>query len=204
MINNPSSKQLTYQPKTKKSILSEPSPKVVEHSKKQIKDVVKTFSAATKVSLHTKHCKKELPLKETVKQKKYNIQSLFIKISLALAVFVLLYFATIFLGKLFTGTKAKYDFKGTPSVVMCEECGNLEKKPVIDIWDSKCKKCGKQDWYAVKCGKCKKSFPLNESKFNDEDLYDEDFDADLDKVYACPFCKSNVPAKNNFQIKNKK
>lgn len=204
-INNPETKQLTYQKITAQSILTKPSLKVIEKAKKQINNVVKDVSTSAKVSLHTQRWEKGLPFKvPTIKRKTYNISSLFTKISLSIAIFILIYFATVVLGSLFTETQPKYDFKGIPSVVICEECGNLEKKPVIDIWDSKCKKCGQQDWYAVKCGKCKKYFPLNESEFDDEDLSDEDFDLELNQVYACPFCKSNVPAKNNSQIKNKK
>lgn len=206
-INNPSSKQLTYQQIITKSILSKPSLKVVEKAKRQINDVVKDVSTSAKVSLHTQRWEKGLPFKVPKiksRHKSLKVKPIFLKTAIAIVVFIVLYICTLFVQTLFTRAEKKYDFKGTPSVVICEECGNLEKKPVIDIWDSKCSKCGQQDWYAVKCGKCQKNYPLNESEFDDEDLSDEDFELELDEDYACPFCKSNVPAKDNSKIKDKK
>jgi len=157
----------------------------------KIEKTVSVFSKATKVPLYIKNKERKSPLsKSSSVLKKFEFKELFIKVSLALFVFIVLYSTTIIIHSLFSKSTVEYDFKGIPSVVICEKCGYKEKKPVIDIRDSRCSKCGGQDWYAVQCSQCEKYFPLNEDKFNDEDLSGEDIDLALEKLYSCPFCKS--------------
>ena len=109
------------------------------------------------------------------------------KAAVAAIAFVLAYQITSILYAVVSTTDTA-DFKGIPSVVICDGCGFEETIPILDIRHVKCPKCGGQMWFEYKCDACGKTFPLNEDKMDDSDIEDPD---ELDSIYVCPFCHSN-------------
>ena len=183
-----SGKELTYLD-TSNSSLKEISQDAVVEVHKKVQSVVDNISSNADVSLHTKRWEHGLPFKvPSFRKQSFNIKKILTNIALAALVFGVLYFSALFVSSLFVKEPAEAAISGVPSVVVCEKCGNVETKPVADIKNCRCSKCGGQEWYAVKCSKCGKYFPLNENKFSDEDLEEEDIDAVFEKRYTCPFC----------------
>jgi predicted RNA-binding Zn-ribbon protein involved in translation (DUF1610 family) len=110
------------------------------------------------------------------------------KIAIPIIVFLMVFFATQLLEKFIASDDAAIETPhGISSVVACPKCGNVEVKPIVDIKKSHCSKCRAQEWFAAKCAKCGKIFPLDESKYDDakDELLDE-----LPKEDRCPFCGS--------------
>jgi len=203
-LNKQSVKQLTYFERPKKTV-DEPLPRVIEKADEKIEEVLSDFSRATNVSLHTKNWKRTVALAmPALDLKEFNLKELFTKVILVLVIFFAIYFTIGVVQSIFTETLPKYDFKGIFSVVICEKCENMDEKPVIDIRESKCDECGGQDWYAIHCRQCDRYFPLNENKFNDDDLSIDDMDAELEKMYSCSFCNSPNTEKIDLNLKTEK
>jgi hypothetical protein len=189
---------LTYLDKTKKTVDDELPPRVIEKADEKIEEVVSDFSKATNVELHTHSWKRvvnslPMPSFNVRKLKDFDIPSKITRGAIALIVFFAIYLTTVTVSSLFSSTQDKYDFKGIPSVVICEDCSSSAVQTVIDIREAKCSKCQGQNWYAMRCNGCTKAFPLNEDKLDDEELSDEDgldIDDQIAKLYSCPFCKS--------------
>ena len=178
------------------SSFSEISQEAVAEVHKKVQNVVDNISSNADVSLHTKRWEHGLPFKiPSFRKKSFDIKKILINTGLAVLLFSVLFFAAHVASSFLMQEPAEEAVTGVPAVVICEKCGNVETKPVTDIRDSKCSKCGGQEWYAVKCSKCGKYFPLNEDKFNDEDLDDDEVDSVLEQRYTCPFCGNNESEK---------
>ena len=189
-MNGQLDKKLTYIDTLTQLITEESSLKSIELINKQVQKVAKDVSASTSATIHTKRWEKGLPtnLSSPAPKPSSKLKALLTKVAFSLIIFIVIYFSTVAISFFFSPHEEKYDFQGIPSVVICEACGNVETKPIIDIKDAKCSKCGEQEWYAEKCYKCGKYFPLNEDSFDDEDLSDDEIDTMLEKQYTCPFC----------------
>lgn len=127
------------------------------------------------------------PTKGSMYKKKPLQTNLITKIAIAAIGFFIIYYATAFVRSFFVPPTPKYDFKGIPAMVMCNNCGHIEQEPVINIKDNKCSKCGGQDWFAFQCMDCKKKFPWDETVHDTSNLENTD---EIENIYICPYCKS--------------
>lgn len=200
-LQGTSGKTLTYL-ETAGAASDDTSQEAVAEVHKKVQKVVDHISSQADAELHTQRWENGLPFKvPPFNKKSFPIKKIMIHTLLGVLLFAILYFAANFVATFLMQEVSEEELQGVPAVVICEKCGNVETKPVVDIRRTKCSKCGGQEWYAVKCSHCGKYFPLNEDKFNDEDFDGEDVDALFDKIYTCPFCGTHDP---ELALKQKK
>ena len=187
-LQGTSGEELTYLD-TSNSSLDERSQEAVVEVHQQVQSVVENISNNADATLHTQRWEKGLPFNiPSFKKNSFQTKKILIRTLLGVLLFLLLYFSANFIASSLMEVASEELPEGVPAVVICEKCGNVETKPVMDIRKCKCSKCGGQDWYALKCTHCGKYYPLNEDKFNDEDFEGDDVDSVFEKRYTCPFC----------------
>ncbi len=165
-------------------------------SRKTINETIEKFSKETDTHFPSPPSHQHAPAARKpprpMSRQRFNLRAFFAKAAVMLVVFFALYSVALLAGNAFR-SEPESSFKGIPSVVACENCGNIEVKDVLDISSCKCDKCGGQEWFAVRCAKCGKLFPLNEDKLADmaDSLSDDEYDAEFDTLVTCPYCGSH-------------
>ena len=191
-LQGTSGKELTYLDTAAGSALEEVPHQDVVKVHKKVQKVVDNISSQADAELHTQRWENGLPFHvSSLKSKAFQVKKALVYILLGGLLFAVLYFSASFVASFLMEEFSEEDIQGVPAVVICDKCGYVETKPVVDIRTCKCPKCGGQEWYAVKCSSCGKYYPLNEDKFNDDDFDGDDIDALFNKRYTCPFCGKN-------------
>ena len=196
-LENNAKNKLTYLEKTAMSLEDTKSFGHPTEQKETINEAIDNFSKAAKVDLPAKT--KPAPGQKAKPVVSFSrrstggrLKSMALKAITALIVFFAIYALTVLIVSAFSGSdKSVYDFNGIPSVVECESCGDIEVKPVINIDDCHCEKCGGHEWFALRCRKCGKIFPLNENILAEKEAALGDDATEEDNLIKCPFCGSS-------------
>ena len=167
-----------------------------EESRKTIDETIENFSKEADVHLSPPR-RPQQPTTKTVSRPTVRThlkaKAFLLRAAVMLVVFFGFYGIALVAGNALRGTQSTSYFKGVPSAVICENCGNVEVRNVLDIYNCKCSKCGGQEWFAVRCAECGKIFPLDEDKLNKEaeTLSDDEYDTEFDTLVTCPYCGSH-------------
>lgn len=182
-FENDDKKLLTYLEKSAPS-LEQKNPEDELQKTNDLTQAVAKLKEATKLQVHLYGAKVPVSSRSMIT---IAPNAKFVQLAIAILAFIFIYYSSQMVMSLFREKIPEYDFKGIPTMVMCEKCGFIEEQPVIDIMDSRCSKCRGQNWQAMHCFQCNKDFPFNEDKYNDSNINNPD---QLDNIYRCPFCKS--------------